>query len=185
MPQSVLIPTIVILTLAFLVTILFWDYLSAREGPTAIVRNIGLVAGGLIAGVIALWRSVLASEQVAVAKQEQYHARFQKAYESISEKGMKSGPTRLAGMLAFEHLIRDEPQLASDVHDVLVVFIRHLSPEEHLPDEFQAAQEAAHEACDAMEEFKLEDKEEVDSMRSSIRAAARDAATRMGIRTVS
>lgn len=185
MPRPVWITSLLILLTAALVTFLLWDDLYAREEATAIVRNVGLVAGGLIAGVIAIWRGSLASERITVAQQEQYHTRFQKACESLFRQGRQNSHIRLAGIRAFGHLTRDAPELAEDIHEVLVNFIGDLQKGENDVREFHAAQIGAQQACDFLEGYGFKDAIEVENMRSSIEGAARGAATRMEVRTFS
>lgn len=182
MPRWVWISTVLILATAASVTILYWNDLYPREGATAIVRNVGLVAGGLIAGVIAFWRGSLASEQIQVIQQEQYHSRFQQACELLFTKGQRNSHIRLAGIRAFGHLTRDAPELAEDIQEVLLSFIKALQKDENDLREFHDAQTTAQRACDYLEGYELQDSKEIDSMRSSIEGATREAAIRMEVK---
>ncbi|MDE0002590.1 MAG: hypothetical protein OXQ29_07835 [Rhodospirillaceae bacterium] len=179
MTRLVVLLTIAIVAAAVWITDRNWDFLSSREEPTTIVRNIALIAGGLIAAVIAVWRGAVAAQQVAVAKQEQYHARFQSACESFSAQGPERSHTRMAGVYAFEHLQNDEPGLALDIHRVLVTFLNQADPAVHDPGEFLAAQLAAEKSCDTIKDHRILGNREVSGLRSQIRNAVARAEARM------
>lgn len=179
MTRLVVLLTILIIVAAVWITEQHWDFLSAREEPTTIVRNVALIAGGLIAAVIAVWRGAVATQNVAVAKQEQYHTRFQSACESFSAQGAECSHTRMAGLFAFEHLLNDEPGLALDIHRLLVTFLHRAAPEEHDPGEFLAAQLAAEKSCDTIQDHRLLGNKEVSELRSQIRESVARAEARM------
>ena len=179
MPRTVFILIMIIAAATIWLVIHYWDVLSVREEPTAIVRNVALVAGGLMAGIIALWRGAIAAQQVTVARQEQYHLRFQKACESFSARGIENSHTRRSGIFAFVHLVNDHPDLAFDVHEVLLTFLFQASPRDHDPGEFLAVQLAAEKTCDKIEEVRFLEKHELHEMRSAICVGVDRAAARM------
>ena len=179
MTRLVMLLTIAIVVAAVWITDQYWGFLTTREEPTAILRNVALMAGGLIAAVIAVWRGAVATQQVAVAKQEQYHNRFQSACESFSAQGLERSHTRMAGVYAFEHLLNDEPGLALDIHRVLVTFLNRANPAVHNPGEFLAAQIAAEKSCDTIKDRHLLGNKEVSELRSHIRNAVARAEARM------
>ena len=84
----------------------YWDQLKSDTGTT--IRNLGLVIGGFIAVVLALWRSRIAERQIEVAETRSLDEQFQRAAEML---GHEQIAVRLGGIaslryLAFTHFDR-------------------------------------------------------------------------------
>ena len=108
-----------------------WDWLSAGEsngtrtgesGSTTI-RNLGLVAGGIAALAIAVWRSLLAQQEAITARRGLLNARYQ---EGAAMLGSEVLAVRLAGIYALQHLADEYPaEYHIEVMRLLCAFVRH------------------------------------------------------------
>ena len=91
-----------------------WGWIVTESGST-ILRNLGLVIGGLIAIGFGIWRGVVADRQ-AKASQDQaktsqrglLNERYQKGAEMLGSEVLA---VRLGGIYALQHLAEDEPEL--------------------------------------------------------------------------
>ena len=71
------------------------------EELSAVVRNVGVVSGGLIALGLAVWRSAVAARQATIAQKSHLNDRFQKAAEML---GNNSLAVRIGGVQALAEL---------------------------------------------------------------------------------
>ena len=71
-----------------LLAALNWCWLteSGMESPSATIRNVGLVIAAPVALVLAIWRSMVAEKQAAIAARSLQEGRFQKASEMLGSK---------------------------------------------------------------------------------------------------
>ena len=91
-----------------------WGWIVTESGST-ILRNLGLVIGGLIAIGFGIWRGVVADRQ-AKASQDQaktsqrglLNERYQKGAEMLGSEVLA---VRLGGIYALQHLAEEEPEL--------------------------------------------------------------------------
>ena len=119
-PPSWLVITTSLGLLAFIAVVItmVWDDLGgpleARRAEA--VRNLALVAGGIVALIIAVWRSRAAQDQVRVNERERLDRRFYTGVSLLSEKETVS---RLAGIRMLGQLAKLEPKLFRD--DVILV----------------------------------------------------------------
>ena len=106
--------------LAFIAVVItmVWDDLGnpIEVSRAEAVRNLVLVAGGIVALIIAVWRSRAAQDQVRVNEQERLDRRFYTGVSLLSEKETVS---RLAGIRMLGQLAKLEPKLFRD--DVILV----------------------------------------------------------------
>lgn len=72
-----------------------------QEELSAVVRNVGMVSGGLIALGLAVWRSAVAARQVTIARKSHLNDRFQRAAEML---GNGSVAVRIGGVQALAEL---------------------------------------------------------------------------------
>ena len=101
---------------------LFWDWLSGGESGSTTIRNIALVAAGLIALPLAIWRGVVAERQAATAQQGLLNERYQKGAEMLGS-GVLS--VRLGGVYALQRLAEEHPeQYHIQVMRLLCAFVR-------------------------------------------------------------
>ena len=122
---AVLLVSVLISVLA--VAVVFWDGFSTGinrlDDRADVVRNLGLVVGGIVALAIAIWRSKAAQDQVTVSERGRLDRRFRSGVELLSEKEVVS---RLAGIRMLEQLAKLEPDLfRDDVTHVLCEFARN------------------------------------------------------------
>ena len=108
-----------------------WDWLRGdQDSPGATIRNVGLLAGGLIAMLLAIWRSRVserqadsAQRQAATAEQALLNERYQRASEML---GSDILPVRLGGIATLRHLAAIYAQLYHvQVIDLLCSFVRN------------------------------------------------------------
>ena len=117
---------------------LFWDNLrDDMESLSNTLRNVGLLAGGAIAIVLTLWRSVLserqlevahgqvkvAQGQVQIAQKGLLNQRYERATEML---GSPVPVVRLGGVYALSNLAKENPTLYHlPIIELLCAFIRN------------------------------------------------------------
>ena len=85
----------------------FWGVLHGDEGSVSTtVRNVGLVIGGIIAVLLAIWRSLVATRQADTAQQSLLNERFQNAAAMLGNENLS---VRLGGVYALQALIEEHP----------------------------------------------------------------------------
>ena len=103
-----------------------WDWFqsagsSLEESNSTTLRNLGLVIGAIIAGILAIWRSAVADRQAnatnrqadvaqaqaSTAQESLRHDRYQRGAEML---GSELLPVRLAGISALKRLAADYPE---------------------------------------------------------------------------
>ena len=98
--------------------LLSWCYWESLHGTgdsvSTTVRNLGLVIGGVIAVLLAIWRSLVATRQAdtaqhqtAIAQQGLLNERYQKAAEMLGNENLF---VRLGGVYALQALIAEHPE---------------------------------------------------------------------------
>ena len=83
-----------------------WGWIVTESGST-IIRNLGLVIGGLIAIGFGIWRGVVARCQAKTSQRGLLNERYQKGAEMLGSKVLA---VRLGGIYALQHLAEDEPE---------------------------------------------------------------------------
>ena len=94
----------VVLSIVFL--IVFWEWLSGGESGSTTIRNIALVAAGLIALPLAIWRGVVANRQANTAQQGLLNERYQRGAEMLGNEVLS---VRLGGIYALQRLAEESP----------------------------------------------------------------------------
>ena len=79
---------------------MFWGWLSDDESGGTTIRNVGLVIGGVIAILLAVWRGI-------VAEQSLLDARYQKSAETLGSDLLS---VRLGGIYALQRLAEDHSE---------------------------------------------------------------------------
>ena len=98
----------VVLLAGIILARLFWDDLRGdEESLSATVRNLGLVKGGLIAIILAVWRSVVGSRQADTAQRGLLNERYQKGAEMLGSEVLS---VRLGGIYALRQLSDEHPE---------------------------------------------------------------------------
>ncbi|MCY3886236.1 MAG: pentapeptide repeat-containing protein [Chloroflexi bacterium] len=102
----------------------FWEELHGTQGShSTTIRNVGLVVGGVIAILLAVWRSTVAERQTATAQQSLLNERYQKGAEMLGS-GVLS--VRLGGIYALQRLAEEHPeQYHVQIMQLFCAFVRH------------------------------------------------------------
>ena len=87
-------------------SIVFWEWLSGGESGSTTIRNIALVAAGLIALPLAIWRGVVANRQANTAQQGLLNERYQKGADMLGSEVLS---VRLGGIYALQRLAEEWP----------------------------------------------------------------------------
>lgn len=96
--------------------------LDAKD-RSEVIRNYGLVVAAFLAGILAVWRSVINQRQAHTAEQGQITDRYAKAAEMLSGK---SARTRTAAVYALARIAQDSVKRDHiPVMEVLTEFIRN------------------------------------------------------------
>ena len=174
---------VVLLVFGVVMVCQHWEWIVTESGST-IIRNLGLVIGGLIAIGFGIWRGVVASRQAKTSQRGLLNERYQKGTEMLGSEVLS---VRLGGIYALQRLAEDDPvQYHVQIMRLLCAFVRnptkdkdrddHARPavnEERaqrtikaqvkalmVPEDVQAALEAVGTRSDA--DVKLEKKEKFD-----------------------
>ena len=113
-----------VLTIGFALTWGFWGELHGnQESLSATVRNLGLVIGGGVAIVLAVWRSLVATRQASTAHRGLLNERYRQSAEMLGGNVLS---VRLGGIYALQHLAEEHPeQYHVQVVSLLCAFVRH------------------------------------------------------------
>ena len=109
----------------------FWDRLADdRETLSTTIRNLSLVGGGAIAILLAVWRSIVASNQADTAQRSMFNDRYQRSAAMLGSDVLS---VRIAGIYALEQLAKEYP---SDFHitvvSLLCLFVRYPTEDDSL-----------------------------------------------------
>ena len=125
------ISTLVVLLAAIWLSFKFWDWLDGgADSGSETIRDIGVVVGGVLAVLLALWRSRVAERQANAAQRQSETAqrgllneRYQKGAEMLGSDVLA---VRLGGIYALARLASEHPE---DYHlqilSLLCAFVRH------------------------------------------------------------
>ena len=110
------------LLIVFWDLIVFWEWLSGGESGSTTIRNIALVAAGLIALPLATWRGVVANRQANTAQQGLLNERYQKGAEMLGSEVLS---VRLGGIYALQRLAEEWPdQYHIQIMRLFCAFVR-------------------------------------------------------------
>ena len=128
-----------IVAVGVVLSVVYWDWLQGGSGNgsnAADVRNIALVVGGIVAILLALWRSLVAERQARAAQEQVRAAQEQsetakRVYvneryrQAASMLGDRELPVRLGGIFVLERLAEDHTvEFRPGVVKLLVEFLR-------------------------------------------------------------
>ncbi len=124
----------VLLVAGLVASVASWEWLHPKTSTTAsnseTLRNIGLLIGGVLAFVFALWRGWVAERQ-AVAAQHQADTAQQSLLNERYERGVEMLGSdilavRLGGIFALARLAKEHPEeYHIQVIELLCAFLRH------------------------------------------------------------
>ena len=105
------------------ISTVFRDWVTGGESGSTTIRNIGLVAGGVIALWLAFWRSRVAELQAATAQRALSNQLYQQGAEMLNSAELS---VRLDGIYTLERLAQDEPERYHiQIMSRLCAFVRH------------------------------------------------------------
>lgn len=128
----VALSVVAVVSVGALGTVVYWDWMRDGTGAfnnSAHIRNAALVVGGVVAILLALWRSLVAERQATAARRQSETAerayvneRYRQAAEMLGHGEL---PVRLGGLFALKRLARDHPaEFRQEVLELLVEFVR-------------------------------------------------------------
>ena len=110
------------------ISTVFRDWVTGGESGSTTIRNIGLVAGGVIALWLAFWRSRVAELQAATAQRTLSNQLYQQGAEMLNSEELS---VRLDGIYTLERLAKDEPERYHiQIMSRLCAFVRHPTKED-------------------------------------------------------
>ena len=123
---------VIVLLIGGILSWCFWEDLNdGKDSLSTTVRNVALVIGGVIAMLLAVWRSRVAERQAATAQQGLMNERYQKAAEMLGSSVLA---VRLGGIDALQGLAEQNPeQYHVPVMKQLCSFVRHPTEVEGQP----------------------------------------------------
>ena len=112
----------------------FWDDLADdRESLSTTIRNLGLVIGGIIAMLLAVWRSRVAERQANTAQQSMLNERYERGVEMLGSDVLS---VRLGGIYALERLASEHPQQYHvQIMKLACAFVRHPTKDANFPEQ--------------------------------------------------
>ena len=127
----------VVLAVEFLLSIVFWDWLSGDESASTTIRNIGFIMAGSVALPLAIWRGVVADKQAGAAQRQAETAleqtdtaqrsllneRYQRGAEMLGSAVLS---VRMGGIYALARLAKEHPEeYHIQIMELLCSFVRH------------------------------------------------------------
>ena len=86
----------------------FWgDLRGSQDSLSTTIRNVALVIGGVIAILLAMWRSRVAERQAITSQRGLSNERFQKGAEMLGSPAMS---VRLGGIFALRRMAEEQPE---------------------------------------------------------------------------
>ena len=118
-----------VLTFGATLSWVYWEVLhSEQDSVSTTVRNLGLVIGGVIAILLAVWRSIVAEHQADTSHEGLLNERYQKGAEMLGNEVLS---VRLGGIYALERLAADYPgQYHVQIMKLLCAFARNPTEDE-------------------------------------------------------
>ena len=120
-----------VLFVGVLLSASYWDDLRGSEGSLSeTVRNVGLLIGGVIAALLAMWRSAVAERQADIAQQGMLGERYQKGADMLSSEVLS---VRLGGIYTLSRLAKEHPEgYHIQAMELLCAFARHPTKDEQV-----------------------------------------------------
>ena len=131
---------IALLVAGAVLSIVFWSWLHpntpAEASTSTTLRNVGLLIGGVLALVFAVWRSWVAERQTATAQESLLNDQYQRGADMLGSRVLS---VRMGGIYVLKRLAETHPkQYHVPVMELFCVFARHPTMEPDLgPDSLQ------------------------------------------------
>ena len=110
-----------VLAIGVLLSWSYWDALA--ESLSTTIRNVGLVIGGIIAIVLAVWRSIVAERQADTAQQSLLNERYERGAEMLGSDVLS---VRLGGIYALQRLAHEHPkEYHLQIMRLMCAFVRY------------------------------------------------------------
>ena len=101
------IAILIVLAIGVTLSWTYWEVLhSDQDSVSTTIRNLGLLIGGVVAMLLAVWRSIVAERQADTAQQSLLNERYQKGAEMLGNDILS---VRLGGIYALESLAAEHP----------------------------------------------------------------------------
>ena len=115
---------VAVLVIGVLLSWCFWDDLgNDEESLSATIRNVGLLIGGIIAMLLAVWRSRVAERQANTAQRSLLNERYQQGAEMLGNSVLA---VRMGGIYALALLAKEHPEeYHIQIMESLCSFVRH------------------------------------------------------------
>ena len=114
---------IALLTGVALSSIYWKDLRGSQDSLGTTIRTVALVIGGVVAAILAMWRSRVAERQATTAQRGLLNERYQKGAEMLGNEVLS---VRLGGIYGLQRLAEEHPeQYHVQVMRLLCAFVRH------------------------------------------------------------
>ena len=114
--------SIIALLAGVLLSAIFWGWLKS-ESNVSTIRNVALVVGGVVAVLLAMWRSMVAERQADTAQQGLLNERYQQGAQMLGNEVLS---VRLGGIYALQRLADDHPERYHvQIMRLFCAFVRH------------------------------------------------------------
>ncbi len=119
----VITPIAILFAIGVYLSIQHWDWLSGDEPGSTTIRNLALVVAGILALILAVWRSRIADRQATIAQNGLLDERYRQGTAMLGSDLLS---VRLGGIYILRDLAQDHPeQHHIRVMESLCAFVRH------------------------------------------------------------
>ena len=115
---------IIALSIGVALSLIYWkDLRGSQDSLGTTIRTVALVIGGVIAAILAMWRSRVAERQATTAQRGLLNERYQKGAEMLGNEVLS---VRLGGIYGLQRLAEEHPeQYHVQVMRLFCAFVRH------------------------------------------------------------
>ena len=131
---------LVVLAIGVFFSWVFWEDLHGdRDSLSTTIRNQGLLIGGVIGVLLALWRSKVAERQTATARESLLNDQYQRGADMLGSTVLS---VRMGAIYVLRRLAETHPkQYHVPVMELFCVFARHPTMDQELASESDSLQE--------------------------------------------
>ena len=118
---------VALLAVGIVLSIVFWSWLhpetSEEASRSTTVRNVGLLIGGVLALVFAVWRGLVAERQTATARESLLNDQYQRGADMLGSRALS---VRMGAIYVLRRLAETHPkQYHVPVMELFCVFVRY------------------------------------------------------------